>query len=183
MERHFRRSGNSRGCAWQRGGTDGASKHRTAAAWRKGRESPVYYAINTSLLRAVYAACVRSGVSPEDRSSYWPAVTGGSSDTWEDSIRMTDRISSQQVANRCGQLLDVMRERRLRWYGHVRRRGQTFSTLRCLALVLEEDQERGGLIISDGTIPKFTSIPIPMLIPIKCSISIPILDSDSRFQL
>ena len=27
--------------------------------------------------------------------------------------------------------------------------------------------------ISDGTIPKFTSIPIP----IKCSISIPILDS------
>ena len=33
--------------------------------------------------------------------------------------------------------------------------------------------------ISDGTIPKFTSIPIP----IKCSISIPILDSDSRFQL
>ena len=34
------------------------------------------------------------------------------------------------------------------------------------------------LFCSDGTIPKFTSIPIP----IKCSISIPILDSDSRFQ-
>ena len=28
---------------------------------------------------------------------------------------------------------------------------------------------------SDGTIPKFTSIPMP--IPIKCSISIPILNS------
>ena len=37
------------------------------------------------------------------------------------------------------------------------------------------------LNFSDGTIPKFTSIPMP--IPIKCSISIPILDSDSRFQL
>ena len=30
-------------------------------------------------------------------------------------------------------------------------------------------------VSSDGTIPKFTSIPMP--IPIKCSISIPILDS------
>ena len=38
-----------------------------------------------------------------------------------------------------------------------------------------------GLQSSDGTSPKFTSIPIP--IPIKCSISISILDSDSRFQL
>ena len=38
-------------------------------------------------------------------------------------------------------------------------------------------------MISDGTIPKFTSIPIPIKcsksiqIPIKCSKSIPILDS------
>ena len=31
------------------------------------------------------------------------------------------------------------------------------------------------ILTSDGTIPKFTSIPMP--IPIKCSISIPILDS------
>ena len=31
---------------------------------------------------------------------------------------------------------------------------------------------------SDGTIPKFTSIPILMQIPVKCSISIPILDSN-----
>ena len=37
------------------------------------------------------------------------------------------------------------------------------------------------VLTSDGTIPKFTSIPMP--IPIICSISIPILDSDSQFQL
>ena len=36
------------------------------------------------------------------------------------------------------------------------------------------------LYFSDGMIPKFTSISMP--IPIKCSISIPILGSDSRFQ-
>ena len=82
---------------------------------------------------AVYAACVRS-------------VLLYGSETWSitrrqeqlltscdrrflrymTGVRMTDRISNQQVANRCGQpqLLDVIRERRLSWYGHVRRRGE-----------------------------------------------------------
>ena len=38
----------------------------------------------------------------------------------------------------------------------------------------ERRPDLGKLESSDGTIPKFTSIPIP----IKCSISIPILDSN-----
>ena len=37
---------------------------------------------------------------------------------------------------------------------------------------------RNTKISSDGTIPKLTSIPMLIPIPIKCSVSIPILDSN-----
>ena len=41
--------------------------------------------------------------------------------TWQ------DRLSSEEVASRCGvdQVEDMLRRRRLRWYGHVKRRPET----------------------------------------------------------
>ena len=39
-------------------------------------------------------------------------------------VSLSDRVASSEVASRCGvkPLLQVLRESRLRWFGHVRRR-------------------------------------------------------------
>ena len=39
-------------------------------------------------------------------------------------VYLSDRVACNEVANRCGvkPLLQVLRERRLRWFGHVKRR-------------------------------------------------------------
>ena len=118
------------------GGTDRALKHRTAVAWRKRREISSLLCNKHIPLKsrgAVCAACVRSVLlygsetwSITRRQEQLLTSCDRRSLRYMTGVRMTDRIRSRQVANRCEQpqLRDVIRERRLRWYGHVRRRGE-----------------------------------------------------------
>ena len=49
-------------------------------------------------------------------------------------VRLQEHVPSSTVAERCGlrQISDVLRVRRLRWYGHVKRRehGDVLATIR-----------------------------------------------------
>ena len=116
------------------GGCDAAVRMRVACAWSRWRELAGLLNMREIPLlsrAAVYDACIRS-------------VLLYSSETWattkklEDEIRrcdrrmlrfmagvrLRDRVTSAEILERCGlkDILKVLQVRRLRWFGHVRRR-------------------------------------------------------------
>ena len=60
-------------------------------------------------------------------------------------VTWRDRLRSEEVAERCGvETLDVLlRRRRLRWFGHVKRRGQEEPLGRILELEVDGRRPRG----------------------------------------
>ena len=116
------------------GGAERAIKTRTAAAWRKWKDLSSLLVNRHIPLKSrskVYCACIRPvllyGVEA------W-AITKKQKETLENcdrrmlrymaGVSLSDRVTSEEVAGRCGvkSLAVVMRESRLRWYGHVKRR-------------------------------------------------------------
>ena len=116
------------------GGSDRALKCRTRAAWSKWREISgllLNKGIPLKSRGAVYAACIRS-------------VLMYGTETWSFTkrqeelirscdrrflryiagVRLSDRIPSEEIGRWCGlEQLDIeIRRRRLRWFGHVKRR-------------------------------------------------------------
>ena len=114
-------------------GVERAVRARVAAAWNKWREMVILLKnrhIPLKIRGSVYESCVRSVM-------LYGAETWQMTKKIEDilkhcdrkmmrymaGVRWTDRISSVEVAWRCG-LTDIqgkIRQRRLQWFGHVRR--------------------------------------------------------------
>ena len=116
------------------GGTERTVKARTAAAWRKWRDIAGLLTNRHVPLKSrgsIYSSCVRPvllyGVEA------W-SLTKKLEETLQScdrrmlrymaGVSLADRVLSTEVASRCGvkPLTVVMRENRLRWYGHVKRR-------------------------------------------------------------
>ena len=116
------------------GGAERAVTIRTAAAWKKWREiSSLLTNKNVPLSSrgSVYNACIRSVL-------LYGSETWGMTKKIEDRIQacdrrmlrymagvtLADRVASEELARRCGvkPVLMVIREGRLRWFGHVKRR-------------------------------------------------------------
>ena len=137
------------------GGVERAVRMRVSAAWHKWRDISSLL-INKSLplknRARVYDACIRSVLLYG--SEGWPVTERIASILTSCDRRMLrymagvsweDRLRSQEVAERCGvETLDVLlRRRRLRWFGHVRRRGQEEPLGRILELEVTGRRPRG----------------------------------------
>ena len=131
------------------GGCVAAVRTRVACAWSKWRELAGLLNMREIPLlsrAAVYDACIRS-------------VLLYSSETWavtkklEDEIRgcdrrmlrfmagvkLRDRVTSAEILERCGlkDILKVLQVRRLRWFGHVKRRDPSEVLGRVLNMTVE----------------------------------------------
>ena len=116
------------------GGAERAVTVRTAAAWKKWREISSLLTNRHVPLKsrgAAYSACIRSVLLYG--SETW-AMTKKTQDRiqacdrrmlrYMAGVTLEDRVASEEVARRCGvkPVLTVVREGRLRWFGHVKRR-------------------------------------------------------------
>ena len=126
------------------GGVERAVRSRVAAAWAKWREIAGLLADKRIPIKNrshIYAACIRSVLLYGAES--WPLTERmekciQSCDRrmlrFLTGVSLLDRIRSVEVAERCGldEIQNVMRVRRLRWYGHVQRReeGEALSIIR-----------------------------------------------------
>ena len=118
------------------GGVERSVSARVAMAWSKWREISGLLCNKRIPLRSrsnVYDACVRSVMLYGAET--WPLTqrlervivsTDRRMLRYMAGVRLQDHTMSEEVARRCGlrQISDVMRERRLRWYGHVKRRDE-----------------------------------------------------------
>ena len=131
------------------GSVERSVRMRVAAAWRKWREiSSLLTNRGIPLFNRgkVYDACVRSVLLYGSES--WPMTATVLAILTSCDRRMLrymagvawqDRLSSGEVASRCGVDLveDVLRRRRLRWYGHVKRRDENDPLSRALNLTVD----------------------------------------------
>ena len=138
------------------GGVERAVRGRVAAAWSKWREIAGLLCNRRIPLRrrsSIYEACVRSVMLYG--SETWPLtqrmesyIVSGDRRMlrYMAGVRLQDHVPSAVVAERCGlrQISDVLRTRRLGWYGHVRRRedGEALATIR--EWTVEGRRPRGG---------------------------------------
>ena len=116
------------------GSVERTVRMRVAAAWRKWREISsllLNRAIPLKYRGRVYDACVRSvllygseGWPMTDRVQSIMTSCDRRMMRYMAGVSLRDRVRTEEVARRCGvDVLEiVMRERRLRWFGHVRRR-------------------------------------------------------------
>ena len=116
------------------GGVERAVRARVAAAWSKWREIAGLLGNRRIPLKSrafIYDACIRSVILYGAES--WPLTQRlenciQSCDQrmlrYMSGVSLRDRVSSAEVARRCGlrEILEVTRVRRLQWFGHVKRR-------------------------------------------------------------
>ena len=114
-------------------GVERAVRARVAAAWKKWREMAsllINKSIPLKIRGSVYESCIRSVM-------LYGAETWAMTDRIEvilkrcdrrmlrymAGVRWQDKISSREVAERCGvkEIQEKIRQRRLQWFGHVRR--------------------------------------------------------------
>ena len=118
------------------GGVERAVRSRVATAWTKWREISGLLGNRRIPLKNrvhIYTACIRSVLLYGAES--WPLTQRleqciQSCDRrmlrFLAGVSLRDRVSSAEVARRCGlqEISDVARVRRLQWFGHVQRRGE-----------------------------------------------------------
>ena len=138
-----------------KGGSERAVRARIASAWRKWKDL-------ASLLRNrhvplkcrghVYSACIRPVLLYGAES--WALTQHLAQQLrsfdrrmlrYMTGVSLSDRVDSAEVAGRCGlkQLEVVLRERRLRWFGHVKRRTEEEPIHRVLNVAVEGPRPRG----------------------------------------
>lgn len=137
------------------GGAERAVRTRVAAAWSKWRElSSLLVNRHLPLVRRarVYEACIRSVL-------LYGAETWALTARLEQiirscdrrmlrylaKIRLSDRVASIEVLRRCGLrcITWEMRRRRLRWFGHVKRREESEVLGRVFRMEVEGRRRRG----------------------------------------
>src|SRR5664279_2122963 len=121
------------------GGAGEASRVRVKCAWKKFRElSPILVAKGASLTLKgkIYSACIRSSMTYG--SETWPMKV-------EDMHRLKDRKSSEESRQRLeiGNVADVIRRNRLRWFGHVERKDDVDCVKACQRLEVSGRRDRG----------------------------------------
>ena len=117
-------------------GVEKAVRARVAAAWTKWREMAsllINRSIPLKVRASVYESCVRSVMLYGAET--W-AMTGRMEDILKScdrrmlrymaGVKWQDRVSSEEIAKRCGvkEIETKIRQRRLRWFGHVRREAE-----------------------------------------------------------
>jgi hypothetical protein len=130
------------------GGVERAVRTRVAATWRKWREIAwllLNKGISLTSRGTVYEVCLRSVLLYGAEN--W-ALANKLVDVlircyrrmlkYMASVTMWDRMSSVEVARRCGlkQLNCVLKARRLKWFGHVKRRNEDEVLGRVVNLVV-----------------------------------------------
>ena len=118
------------------GGVERAVRARVATAWAKWREICGLLCIKRIPLKIranIYDACIRSVLLYGAES--WPLTQRleqciQSCDRrllrYMSGVSLRDGVCSAEVARRCGlrEILEVVRVRRLQWFGHVKRKGE-----------------------------------------------------------
>ena len=131
------------------GSVERTARMRVAAAWRKWREISSLLTNKDIPLKhrgRVYDACIRSVLLYGGEG--WPMIARVQAILTSCDRRMLrymagvawqDRVRSEEVARRCGVevLENVLRRRRLRWFGHVKRRDEEDPLKRVGELVVE----------------------------------------------
>ena len=116
------------------GGAESSTITRVRSGWKKIRELlPLLTTKVTSpkIRGELYATCVRSVMLYG--SETWPVKVEDSQRLhrnemsmirWMCGVSLKDRLSCEELGARLGikSILEVMRQRRLRWFGHVERR-------------------------------------------------------------
>ena len=116
------------------GGVERSIKARTAAAWRKWKDIAGLLTNRHVPLKSrgsIYCSCIRPvllyGVEAWSITKKLEETLQGCDRRmlrYMAGVSLSDRVASEEVANRCGvkPLLVVLRQSRLRWFGHVKRR-------------------------------------------------------------
>jgi hypothetical protein len=139
------------------GGADEASRARVRCAWSKFRElSPLLTSRGVSLKvkGRLYSACVQSVMIYG--SETWPMKlealqrlerTEKMMIRWMCGVTLKDRNSSVELRNKLGIMgvSDIVRQGRLRWFGHVERKdaGDWVSACRDMVVTGKRDRGRG----------------------------------------
>lgn len=136
-------------------GLERAVRARVAAAWKKWREMASLLTNKSIPLRirgSVYESCVRSVLLYG--AEIW-ALTEKLEDILKScdgrmlrymaGVRWQDRISTEEVSNRCGvrKIQDKLRYRRLQWFGHVKREAEG-GVLRLVEEMEVEGKRKAG---------------------------------------
>jgi len=139
------------------GDTDAAVEARIRIGWNKFRQSvPLLLLTNRdiSLIRRgrLYSRCVRSSML--HGSEIWPVrkenevalqraemrMVG-----WMCNVNVTDRVPSMELRERLGidDIISILQQNRLRWYGHVLRKEDNDWVKRCMGYEVEGSRPRG----------------------------------------
>ena len=137
------------------GSVERTVRMRVAAAWRKWREISsllLNKAIPLKYRGRVYDACVRSvllyGAEGWAMTDHVQSIVTGCDRRllrYMAGVSLRDRVRSEEVASRCcvDEVEIVMRERRLRWFGHVRRRDEDDPIRSVMDLEVDGGRPRG----------------------------------------
>jgi hypothetical protein len=137
------------------GGAEAASRARVRCAWAKFRElAPVLTSRGASLKvkGKVYRACVQRVLVYG--SETWPVKvddmqrlerTERMMVRWMCGVSLKDRVSSAELDRRLGVqgIVNVVRQGRLRWFGHLERKGSDDWVSRCRNVVVAGAKSKG----------------------------------------
>ena len=136
-------------------GAEGAVRVRISAAWNKWREINSLLINKTIPLKnraKIYEACVRSvmlyGAETWAMTKEMERKVKSSDQKMlrhMAGVRLVDGVRSEELRERCGleDIIDVLRRRRLRWFGHVRRRDEDHVLKRALEMDVQGRRPAG----------------------------------------
>ena len=137
------------------GGAEASSISRIRSGWKKFRELLPLLTSRVFLHKMkgkLYSACVRSVMLYGSKT--WPlkesdisriARTDMQMVRWMCHVSLRDRKSSDELRNRLGipNIIDVLRQTRLRWFGHVERMGIENPVSNCRFIEVRCQRGRG----------------------------------------
>ena len=144
------------------GDADAAVEARLRIEWNKFRQSvPLLTNRNISLIRRgrLYSSCVRSSMLTEVR----PGLSGKKMTNevallqteirmvrWMCIVKVKDRVRSKELRERLGidDIILVLQQNRLRWYGHVLRKEDTDWVKKCVEYEVEGSRPRGFCVLA-----------------------------------
>jgi len=137
------------------GDADAAVEARIRIGWNKFRQLvPLLTNRDISLIRRgrLYSSCVRSSML--HGSETWPARKENEVALqraemrmvrWMCNVKIKDRVPSKELRERLGidDIILIVLQNRLRWYGHVLRKEDTDWVKKCMEYKVEGSRSRG----------------------------------------
>jgi len=138
------------------GDADAAMETRIQIGWNKFRQLiPLLTNKDVSLIvrGRLYSSCVQSSML--HGSETWPVRKENEVAlqraemrmvTWMYGVKLQDRVPSKELRERLGldDIISVLQQNRLRWYGHVLRKEDNDWVKKCMEYEVEGGRPRGG---------------------------------------